>query len=501
MYGNGLAFKGASMLTEALRAFLVSPGSADRDLNDDRETLALRSRSLFQNNSFSSALVNSVDINVVGTGIHARPLIDGEMLGIERERAEKWSRVVRKYFDLWADNKSCDAEQKNDFYQMQDLALKTQLITGDCFALCSYDSRNPFGIRVKLLEGDRCRQPYNISASERIAMGIEVDDVGAATAYYFTKKPVYGLDYYSGFAEYVKVNAFDSFGGQNVVHCFSSERPDQRRGLPFLAPIVSQLKQQERYQDAELLAAVVSAMFTVFLTSNSPDVRNDLPGGLLAPKSAAPKRTEDCALGPAAVVSLAQGEKIEIADPKRPNANYAPFVDGIFREAAAAKGQSAEHVLHYYNSSYNAVRAAINETKKTNDKIKYDFVADFCQPIYEKFLNRLVVNRLIDAPGYFDDPIKHLLWSSCRWDGEAGFMLDPTKETQALIMQLDNHLIDRDTVCRRICGMEFSEVAEKIAEERKISANLNLPEPGTVNRSESTSNTVVEESGEKSEDE
>lgn len=484
MLGNrGVAWKGASLLTEALKAFFVSNGSADADLNNDRELLALRSRALFQNNAFSSALISSIDVNVVGTGIHARPVIDYDLLGIDKENAERWALTVQKYFDLWADSKKCDAEAKNDFYQLQDLALKTELITGDCFAISSYDSRNPFGLKVKLLEADRCRQPYGTPATDRLAMGIEVNEHGAPLNYYFTKKPVYGIDTLGEFVPYQRISAFDSLGAQNVIHVFASDRPNQRRGVPFLAPIVSQLKQQERYQDAELMAAVVSSMFTVFITSNDA-APADFYGNVEEEQRV---ERNACELAPGGIATLAAGEDVRFADPKRPNANYAPFVDGIFREVAASRGLSSEQIMRQFNSSYNAVRGAMLESKKTYEKIKYGFVADFCQPVYEKFLHTCVAQGIVKADGYFTDPIKHLLWNSCRWDSDAGFMLDPTKETQAIIMQLDNQLIDRDTACRKISGVEYSVVAEKLAEERKIRASLGLAEPGTVNRSENVS--------------
>ena len=150
-------------------------------------------------------------------------------------------------------------------------------------------------------------------------------------------------------------------------------------------------------------------------------------------------------------------------------------------------GQSSEQVMHYFNSSYNAVRAAIQEAKKTYEKIKYNFIAGFCQPVYEKFLSSCIARGIINAPGYFDDALTHMLWNSCRWDSDAGFMLDPTKETQAIIMQLDNQLIDRDTACRKICGNEYSVVAAKLAEERKLRARLELPEPGPVSKTENVS--------------
>lgn len=95
-YAKGRAWKGASGVTEALKAFFFSKGSADRDLAADRQTLAYRSRALFQNSSFAGALINSFDTNVVGTGIKARPAIDYALLGLDREYAEKWQRSVQK---------------------------------------------------------------------------------------------------------------------------------------------------------------------------------------------------------------------------------------------------------------------------------------------------------------------------------------------------------------------------------------------------------------------
>ena len=48
------------------------------------------------------------------------------------------------------------------------------------------------------------------------------------------------------------------------------ERPAQRRGVPLLAPVLESMKQLSRYSDAELTAALVSSMFTVFITTKSP---------------------------------------------------------------------------------------------------------------------------------------------------------------------------------------------------------------------------------------
>ena len=188
----GIAWKGASIVTEALRAFYAPHGSADRDISADLDILRRRSRQLFQNNTFSRAMISSFDTNVVGTGIKARPnLMLSEMLGLTSEEAEKWANKTKVLFNLWATDKKCDAEKTNNFFQLQDLALKTALLGGDCFALSCFDKNfAPYGMNIKLLEGERCQNPIGLMNSDALAEGIEVDRNHAPVAYHFTQKPV-----------------------------------------------------------------------------------------------------------------------------------------------------------------------------------------------------------------------------------------------------------------------------------------------------------------------
>lgn len=500
-YGaTGSAWKGASAVTEALRAFYAPNGSADRDISMDLDVLRRRSRQLFQNNTFSRAMISSFTTNVVGTGIKARPTLkQWEILGLAQEEAEKWNRKAQDLFELWAGSKKCDAERKNDFAQLQDLALKTALLGGDCFALGCYNKNlDPFGLNIKLLEGERCQNPLGALDSDALTEGVEVDKNGAPRAYHFTTKPVWSIDEYTDYIDTIRVPAFDSFGNPNVVHIFTSDRTDQRRGVPMLAPVILQLKQQERYQDAELMAAVISACFTAVLENNVPEEAEDLYGNV--PESERVEKTDDkytvdpwqgsrpaLEMKPGAVWSLAQGQKISSLNPQRPNVNYQPFVESIFAEAAAACGVSFEVVLRKFNSSYNSVRAAILESRKTYERMRHDFVSDFCQPIYEKWLADAVVSGILEAPGFFENPVKRALWSSCRWVGNAAFLLDPKKETDAIKMQIDEQLIDRDTACAMINGGEYEVVARGHAKELSLRKELGIGEPGSVSKTENFS--------------
>lgn len=259
----------------------------------------------------------------------------------------------------------------------------------------------------------------------------------------------------------------------------------------MLAPVILQLKQQERYQDAELMAAVISACFTAVVTNNVPEEAEDLYGNAVSENAEGAENVAPQAptleMKPGAVWSLAQGQDVKNLNPQRPNVNYQPFVESIFSEAAAACGVSYEVALRKFNSSYNAVRAAILESRRTYDRLRHNFISDFCQPIYEKWLAQAVMTGLVDAPGFFDDPVKRALWCGCRWISDAAFLLDPLKETQAIKMQIDEQLLDRDSACAMVNGGEYDVVTDALARELGVRKAKGLGEPGSVSKTESFS--------------
>lgn len=506
VYGTrGTAWKAASAVTEALRNFIAIPSSADRDLALDLETLRLRSRQLYQNNTFSRAMIESFTTNVVGTGCKARPTLRiPALLGMTAEEADAWTRKTQNLFELWANSKKCDAERKNTFAQLQHLAFKSSKIGGDCFVLTCFDKKDSaFGLCIKVLEAERCQNPFAVIDNDELLQGVEVDRNGAPCAFHFTKKPAWSIDNYTDDLETVRISAFDDFGNPNVIHVMSADRTDQRRGVPLMAPLIMQLKQLERYQDAELMAAVVSACVTAVITSNDSEEADEMQGqgsnvsnsrngndyynedGSVNPSAS---KQLELSMKPGGIWSLPEGFKANLMNPARPNVNYQPFVESIFSEAGAATGVSFEVILkNFHSSNYNSVRAAVLESRKTFNRMREDFISDFCQPIYEKWLSQAIIMGEIEAPGFFEDPIKRSVWCGCRWISDAAFLLDPLRETQAIKMQIDEQILDRDTACAMVNGGEYDIVTDQLSKELAMRKAKGLGEPGSVTKTESFS--------------
>lgn len=56
---------------------------------------------------------------------------------------------------------------------------------------------------------------------------------------------------------------------KNIIHLLFTERPEQVRGIPILSPVIENLKQLGNYTEAELMAAVISGMYAIFIESEA----------------------------------------------------------------------------------------------------------------------------------------------------------------------------------------------------------------------------------------
>ncbi len=217
-----------------------------------------------------------------------------------------------------------------------------------------------------------------------------------------------------------------------MLHLFDRRRPGQTRGIPFIAPAIEPLKQLERYTEAELMAAVVSGLFTVFIKSEGG--ANLQPTALSEADARASFNGGDkwnSTLGNGLVVELNPKESIESANPGRPNAQFDPFVTAIVRQIGLMLEIPYEVLVKHYQSSYSAARGAMLDAWRFF-RGRRDWIATtFCQPIYEAWLEEAIAAGRIAAPGFFTDPMRRKAWCGAVWVGDGPGSLDPTKEVQA----------------------------------------------------------------------
>lgn len=445
---------GADTSRRSMRSANAIVGSSDTDDLPSLEKLRAISRDMYRNAPIVHGATDTIRFNVLGSGLTVQSDIDREFLGLSEEDARAWEMNAERIFRFWADSENCDAERTSNFYEIQTIALMGALISGDVFAALPYIKRDgsPFSLAIQLIEADRCSNPNNGMDAETIAGGVEVDALGAPTHYHFSKYHPGGLRLSN---DWKKIPVFGSSGRRNILHVFEKVRPGQRRGVSILAPIIEPLKQFTDYTHAELTAAVVSGLFTVFIKSESGGVDIDMEdenGG-----SGANVDHDELNLSAGAILGLAPGETVETANPNRPNTAFDPFTQAILKQIGAALNLPFEVLMKHFSSSYSASRAALLEAWKMFRARRTWFAKKFCQPCYEAVLTEAVLIGRISAPGFLEDPMIRKAYCQSSWKGPAQGQLNPVNETKAADMRVESGYSTRAAETAEMTGTDFDQ--------------------------------------------
>jgi lambda family phage portal protein len=437
------SYTGARRDRAATENWRTSHGSADADILPDLPVLRERCRDLSRNNPLSRGAINTKVTNVIGTGLTLQARIDYEFLGMTSEEGEAWERNTEREFKLWAESQDCDRERTLNFFDLQDVAFRQVLENGDVFILLPYWKRPgvPYGTCIQLIEADRvCNPNYKMDSLE-IAGGVEKDAAGAPTAYHILSQ--HPGDARPKTADWQHYPAYSpTTGRRNILHLLKKERPEQSRGVPDLAPVLELLKQLGQYTDAEVMAAVVSGMISLFVKSDYPPVHlydglNNSGAGFNDPDSGSGTRG-NLKLGPGQIAYLASGEEITSPMPGRPNQAFDPFVMSILRQIGVALELPVEVLIKHFTSSYSASRAALLEAWKFFMTRRVWMAAKFCQPIYEEWLAEAVALGRIKAPGYLNGDVAiRKAYAKSEWIGPARGQIDELKEVNAAIERVN----------------------------------------------------------------
>ncbi|QKS70246.1 phage portal protein [Paenalkalicoccus suaedae] len=481
---NGYGKHGASH-KKSLIGWSSRGGSAIEDIEYNVEKLRERSRDLYMGVPLATGALKTMRTNVIGSGLRLNSQIDYEYLNMTNKEADAWETKVEREFNMWARSNTCDVQRMNNFYELQQLAFLSWLMSGDAFATLPYIKRPgmPYDIRVQLFEADRVSNPNHASTIDgKIINGVEIDSKGEVIAYHFAQAHPGSSLIASN--EWKRIEKYGKKTGRiNVIHLMESERPEQRRGIPVLAPVIESLKQLGRYTDAELMAAVVSGMYTAFVTSKDGDPATGPLTDAISEEEQVTHDDYDYELGPGTVVHLDEGEDVTFANPGRPNQAFDGFVTSICRQVGTALEIPYEVLLKHFTSSYSASRAALLEAWKMF-KMRREWLAnDFCQPIYEEFLAEGIAKGRIYAPGFFTDPVIREAYCGAEWNGPSQGQLDPLKEVNAATKRVEQGFSTRTKETVELGNGEFfrNNHLRKVEEEARREAGLVAPEEDILN--------------------
>lgn len=474
---------GASTTLNSMLGWLVGGGGAEDDVDLHGALLRKRARDLYAGGGLARSGPNTLTTNVIGWGNVPKPKIDGDLLKMSEEAVDEWERNTLREFKLWAENTMCDAERQQNFYGLQWLAFLSMLVSGDVFALFGSkpNKRTPYTTTVRLLEADRIATEdsygestaIETSGGGRIVDGVELDKEGAVIRYYIASRhPLAEND--NRELIYTPIDAYGKDTGYpNILHIMTHERPEQRRGVPFVAANIENLKQFDRYMTSELAAQVVSSMLTAFIINEEDGTSVGLEDAV----SEDEKVTNDelhLELKPGAIYDLPPGKTIQSINPLRQNTAFESFVTTLETVIGSSMDIPKEVLIKKYDSNYTAARSALLDFWKTVKVYRARFNQTFNQPIYEQWLAEAVAIGRIEAPGFFDDPAIRRAWCGCMWTGVTMGHVDPKKEMDAAVMRINNNLSTVEQEASEYNGGDWREIARQRKKEKDALADENV---------------------------
>lgn len=405
---------GSSATTEA--------GAAIKRLRD-------RSREMVRNNQWANKAVSVIANNVVGTGI--RPAVS---IANDNARTKKLAKRIKAEWNKWADNSKCDFDGRLNFYGLQNLIMRAVAESGECLIVKYVDAKTQT-LKIRLLEADYIDHNKHTVGQE--GRGQDFDFYGVRFnkdgqrigVWLYDRHPENGSDTSTLYDE------------SQVIHVFEVLRPGQARGVPMGVSGFLRLRDLNDYEDAQLMRQKVAACFSVFVKKNGT--------GMPSSGGASAKESELEAVEPGQIQYLELGEDVVFGTPP-PADGYDSYMRTVLRGIAAGYGITYEALTNdLSNVNFSSGRMGWLDYARTVAKQQRDIMQPALEKVFEWFIGILALSQGISEQVVAE-------WTLPRRE-----MIDPVKETNAMILQIQAGLKSYSETLREL-GYDPDDTMEEI---------------------------------------
>lgn len=486
------AYDAADMGSQEMANFWPVSGSADRDVLGEQRLITDRIRDMVRNNGWASGAVSRDVDTIIGYNFRPEPCPDHETLGITLDQAIEIADQFERAWTLWANDplRYCDAARHDNWHGMAGLKFRHRKIDGETISAVLYRPRGGrFATCLQVIDPDRLSNPDGRSDDDTLRGGVQLDDDGAAIGYWFSKAHPRDVGTsILGAYEWEYVPRETPWGRPMVIHDFERKRAGQHRGLSDFAPVLKNMKMLDRYQSAELAAALLNATLAAFVESPfDHEFLMELlgeTGGDQAFEKYQGKRSDFHAarginMNGMKIPALFPGEKVGFFNPVRPSAQMDAFSGAMLRNVAAAlPTHTAETVtLDYSNVNYSSARAAMLVAARSIISTRLSFGVRVGTPVYHAVIEEAVMTGMIKLPeGAPPFHAAREAYLRADWMGPAMGWVDPVKEAQAAGIRIDGELSTLKDECADQ-GKDWRDVMTQRAREQAFAAKLSLNAP------------------------
>lgn len=390
--------------------FRARGGDADASAISARRRLSYLSRDFARNNGLTERALQVITNNVVGSGIHSKLITDDEGL------AKEYLARVRAQFDTCV----VDHDGVNTLAGIQRMVVRAMVQDGECLIVWPDYATGRGDLRLRVLEADylddRLSGPIAANGNY-VSEGVEYDRAGRVVAYHlFDEHP--GAVFRTNLGASLSSTRHDA---SRVLHVYRVDRPGQRRGVSWFAPILADLAALADNDDAQMMRQKIAACFAVFWRSESADAE-----GAGIPQT----------LSPGLIQKIGSGDDVQFANPPDVT-GYDDFGRVHLRRIAAGVGVTYEDLTGDLTQvNFSSARIGRMTFSQNIDAWQWTLVLPrLCAPVGQWGLRAWI----------YDDPsvARRLRDARLEWTPPPPVIADPKNEMQVVEKKLQLGLTSR----------------------------------------------------------
>lgn len=386
--------------------------NAHSELRGGAIRLRNMARDLERSNSYAVRFLNEWTTNIIGTGFTFQSLATNAQ---GREDILARQIIEERWLD-WKKARNCTASADMPYNEFKALSERACARDGGVLIqkIKGYDG-NDYNFALNILEIDRLDHDYNTKANRlgnRVIMGKEVDQYGRPVAYHLLGEHP-GDTYYRTGRKRTRVPA------DQIIHRYYRKRPESVHGESLMVSAITGLRHLEKYEEAEQIAARISASSTVAIER---DISTPYQGDEYA----------DQELSPGGKWELEPGEKATLLNPTHPNSNYDGFRGGVLKGVASGLLMSYPTLAQDFSGvSYSSLRESKLNIKALTQVYRQLNIENEEEHIFRAWLGTSLRTRAINLPpSNFDN------FAKGSFTGKGWEWVDPLKDVNGLEKEL-----------------------------------------------------------------
>ncbi len=381
-------------------------------------------------------------------------------------------KVIQEAWAEWKEAQYCDVRGARDYNTLCQIRLVSAMRDGDHFIRMIRDPKiNKFGFALQHINAELCDYWFNTTLANGnvVRMGIEYQwhswGLGKPVAYYFLKQSPMDWQWSQpGMSGGIgNLGMYDRVKAEEIIHYARYTANDSTRPWPWCVSVFPKAWQLDKFEEAEVVAARVSACKMAFLISDLVPEGGFTQGAFPAEMLPDPKKSRALSAEPGSLQALDWGVKVQDWDPKHPSQNFENFRRGMVRSIASGMMGATYSGLA---NDYEGINFSAGKLERLNITEMWELIQAFDistaeRPIFEAWLEMALMTGAIPLPfaKWQRKYARKSYFQGKRWEG-----VQPDKDSISAAMDIANKLTSRTRVCMGR-GLDFNENLLELAEE------------------------------------